>query len=139
VTQPDSEDARPLTNVEAELQAIEERLGKNLSGRLVKFGSHGLPASPDNILAELPTAFVVHFASHAEQDDANPLESCLFLESPLTISRIMGTRTPRASLAFLNACKTAMGDKIVPDEAINLAVAFWYTGFSSVDYVVSIF
>jgi tetratricopeptide (TPR) repeat protein len=132
VAQPKSEDTRQFLNVEVEVQAIERRLGKNASGRLIKFGSHGPPASPDDVVAELPTASVVHFTCHGNQDDANPLDSCLFLESPLTISRIMGTRMPRASLAFLNACKTAMGDEIVPDEAINLAVAFWYTGFSSV-------
>jgi len=36
---------------------------------------------------------------------------------------------PNASLAFLSACQTAMGDENLPDKAFHLAAALLFAGF----------
>lgn len=62
-----------------------------------------------------------------------PLESALFLhDGKLTISRMQSIhRTIPASLAFLSACQSAMGDESQPDEVIHLAAAMLSAGFQS--------
>ncbi|KIM78748.1 hypothetical protein PILCRDRAFT_10966 [Piloderma croceum F 1598] len=39
---------------------------------------------------------------------------------------------PNASLAFLSACETAMGNENLPDEAIHLGATLLYAGFQGV-------
>jgi CHAT domain-containing protein len=77
---------------------------------------------------------VVHFACHGTQNTKAPLQSALLLhDGPLTVSQIRSVhRDVPASLAFLSACRSGMGDIHQPDEAIHMAAAMLTAGFRSV-------
>ena len=93
-----------------------------------------LNGSVNDVISQLPATSIVHFACHG-QTERNPLESALFLEDgPLTVSQLMEQRQsmPKASLAFLSACETAMGDENLPDEVIHLGSAILFAGFREV-------
>jgi CHAT domain-containing protein len=92
-------------------------------------------------LVHLQESSIVHFACHGVQDLKQPLDSGLiFTNGHLKISEIMcrpdGENAldfkKSMSLAFLSACETAKGDKIVPDEAMHLAATLLFTGFRGV-------
>ncbi|TFK33856.1 CHAT domain-containing protein, partial [Crucibulum laeve] len=103
------------------------------SSDLIKLGVPGAPAGVEDVISQLSTASICHFACHGNQDSLNPLDSALLLEDgPLKISRIMQHPMPHATLAFLCACETAMGDKELPDEAISLGASLLFSGFGSV-------
>jgi CHAT domain-containing protein len=101
---------------------------------LVKFGIPEAPASVDEVITQLSTATIAHFACHGKQNFQNPLDSALTLDGgqPLKVSRIMQQSMPNASLAFLCACETATGDEDLPDEAIHLGASLQFAGFSGV-------
>ncbi|KAJ6553744.1 CHAT domain-containing protein [Mycena vulgaris] len=100
---------------------------------LTKLGTKEEPTSVERVLSLLPGTSFVHFACHGSQDLVNPLESALLLgDGDLKVSKIMQTPIQNASLAFLSACETAMGDENVPDEAMHLAATMLFAGFRGV-------
>ncbi|KAJ7930623.1 CHAT domain-containing protein [Mycena leptocephala] len=100
---------------------------------LTKLGTKEEPTSVGRVLSLLPDASFVHFACHGTQDLVNPLESALLLgDGDLKVSKIMQNSIQNASLAFLSACETAMGDENVPDEAMHLAATMLFAGFRGV-------
>ncbi|EAU81916.2 hypothetical protein CC1G_06127 [Coprinopsis cinerea okayama7 len=101
---------------------------------VARVGSADTPSTPDAILNHINTASIVHFGCHGTQDSSNPLDSSLILSGGrLTMgSLIRGCRTSNASLAYLSACETAMGDEERPDESLSLAAAMQFAGFRSV-------
>ncbi|KIM81205.1 hypothetical protein PILCRDRAFT_821657 [Piloderma croceum F 1598] len=117
---------KPLPSTLDELRKIEAHVPEE---NLVKLVS----GTVNDIVSNLPATSIVHFACHGQQNPHNPLESALLLrDGPLTLSQIMQQRVPNASLAFLSACETAMGDKDLPDEAIHLGATLLFAGFSGV-------
>ncbi|THH16518.1 hypothetical protein EW146_g4137 [Bondarzewia mesenterica] len=125
---PTGRQALPYTR--DELQKIECRVPDEC---LVKLGIPGAPSSVENIVSHLPSASMVHFACHGIQHPSNPLKSALLLQDGrLKVSQIMEQSMPNASLAFLSACQTAMGDENVPDEAMHLAATLLFAGFRGV-------
>ena len=116
----------PLTR--NELEKIEEHAPPDC---LVKLGIPEAPATVEDVFSHLSTVSIVHFACHGVQDVGKPLESALILDGgdKLKVSRIMEQPMPSASLAFLSACETAMGDKKLPDEAMHLAASLLFAGF----------
>ncbi|TFK32759.1 CHAT domain-containing protein [Crucibulum laeve] len=113
-----------------ELNKIEMRVASEC---LVKLGVPGSTASIKTVLSHLSSVSIAHFACHAQQDSANPLDSALILEQEdLKISQIMQQPMPNASLAFLCACETAMGDENLPDENLHLGATLLYSGFRTV-------
>jgi CHAT domain-containing protein len=121
---------QPLLCTVDELQKIEDHVPAEC---LVKLGIPGAPASVENVISHLPTVSAVHFACHGKQNARSPLDSALILEDgDLKVSQIMQCPNPNASLAFLSACQTAMGDENLPDEAIHLAAALLFAGFRGV-------
>lgn len=85
------------------------------------------------ILEELPTASILHLACHGQQNARQPLESGFALQDGmLTVARLMELDLSKAFLAVLSACETAKGDSTQPDQAVHLAAAMLFTGFSSV-------
>jgi CHAT domain-containing protein len=98
---------------------------------LLKLGTVAAPASVETVCSHLSSASIAHFACHGEQNINDPLKSALVLaDGQLTVSRIMELSMPNASLAFLSACQTAMGDEKLPDEAMHLAATLLFAGFS---------
>lgn len=117
---------QPLPYTRDELFKIEEHVQKEC---LVRYGIAEAPAFIENVLPHFRTASIVHLACHGEQKK-NPLESALLLEDGrLNVTRLMQLSLDRASLAFLSACQTAMGDEELPDEVIHLAAALLFVGF----------
>lgn len=79
-----------------------------------------------NVLSQLPAAAIFHFSGTS-------LRSSLILEDgELNISQIMGQPLPHASLTFLSACDTAVGDEDLTDDAIHLAATMLFAGFRGV-------
>jgi CHAT domain-containing protein len=80
---------------------------------------------------------VLHFATHAEFDEADPLGSSLLLaatggeEGRLEVQEIFGLDL-HASLVVLSACETALGKLTRGDELTGLTRAFIYAGTPSV-------
>ena len=128
---------QPETNGHLSLPSTREELRK-IEGHvpvssLVKLGIPGAPSSVDAVLNHLSDIYIAHFACHGRQDLTYPLESALLLcDGPLKVSRIMSQPMPSASLAFLSACQTAMGDDKLPDEVIHLAATLLFSGFRGV-------
>jgi len=80
---------------------------------------------------------VIHFASHGEFSENNPLESSIMLsgediESGRLTTEEIFTLNIDASLVVLSACETAIGKINTGDEIIGLTRAFIYAGAPSV-------
>lgn len=131
VIQPNTPTRNPLPFTELELQSIEKLVP---SVHLVKLGTGESSATVKDVLSQLPSSHIVHFACHGIQDASLPLDSGLILHDGerLKISEIMKLPMPNASLAFLSACETAMGTENLPDEAIHLAASLLFAGFRGV-------
>lgn len=87
----------------------------------------------ETVLEHLSEAAIAHFACHGHQDPTDPLKSHLLLASgPLELSRLMERPMPNATLAFLSACETAMGDENCADEVIHIAATMLFAGFRGV-------
>jgi CHAT domain-containing protein len=113
-----------------ELENIEQKVPKLY---LTKLGTVEEPTSIDKVLSHLSTASIVHFACHGVQNLKSPLDSALILsDGDLKMSKIMELSMPSASLAFLSACQTAIGNEEVPDEAIHIAGSMLFAGFRGV-------
>ena len=126
VIQPDTSGYRSLPGTLNELRKIEAVVPDHDLVRLVR-------GSVNDVISHLPTTSIAHFACHGEQNQQNPLESALILQDgQLKVSQIMQQRMPNASLAFLSACETAMGDENLPDEAIHLGATLFFAGFRGV-------
>ena len=92
-----------------------------------------------NVLDQLMTCQLFHFAGHAASSDHNPLESALLLEDwktdPLTVQDLFQTNVQLRSpfLAFLSACGTGrIKDKRYIDEGVHLISACQLAGFRHV-------
>ena len=128
--QPETEGQVTLTQTREEMRQIERHVH---ASSLIKFGSLDAPPSKvEAVLSHLPRASIAHFACHGIQDGFNPLESTLLLDGQLKVSTIMAQSLPNASLAFLSACQTAMGDVTAPDEAMHIAATMLFSGFRGV-------
>jgi hypothetical protein len=65
------------------------------------------------LLQSLPNTTILHLASHGVRDANDPLAGGFIMhDGPLTISDLMAIPAPKAFLAFLSACNTAMSDKV---------------------------
>jgi len=95
--------------------------------------THSNPATISEVLRQLPTASIVHFACHGKQDARNPLNSALILEDgELSVMKIMQQEMRDPQLAFLSACETATGVLEVPDESMHIAASLLGAGFRGV-------
>ena len=124
VIQPTGQD--PLPHTREELDKIQDHVPAEW---LMKYGIPEAPACIDKILLDVPAASIVHLACHGQQN-SNPLDSALILDDgQLTVAQLMQLSLQNASLVFLSACETAMGDAKLPDEVIHLAAALLFVGF----------
>ncbi|CUA74284.1 ATP-dependent helicase ULS1 [Rhizoctonia solani] len=75
----------------------------------------------------------VHLACHAHQNVKDPTQSGFYLyDGTLDLASINRRSFKNKGLAFLSACQTATGDKVLPDEAIHLASGMLMAGYPSV-------
>jgi CHAT domain-containing protein len=130
VIQPDSPSGNSLPYTKEELQSIEKHVKSEF---LVRLGIKNVPATVQEVVSHLSSSDIIHFTCHGKQDAKNPLESGLILhDGRLKVQEIMKQSTSNASLAFLSACKTAMGAEDLPDEAVHLAASLLFAGFRGV-------
>jgi CHAT domain-containing protein len=126
VVQTQTPGQKPLPYTHDELHKIE---GHVPCKSLVKL----VPGSVKDVMSNLSVTSIAHFACHGFQHGQDPLESALFLQDgKLKVSQIMQHSMPNASLAFLSACETAMGDIKLPDEVIHLGATLLFAGFHGV-------
>jgi CHAT domain-containing protein len=84
-----------------------------------------------------PQNDIVHFASHAELSEDDPLASAILLaksdkeDGRLEVREIFGMDL-KASLVVLSACETGLGKLSSGDELVGLTRAFIYAGTPSV-------
>ena len=99
------------------------------------------PSSPhrQDVVCQLPSCAIFHFAGHGQADSTDPSKSCLFLQDwqkdPLTVATLLETYIRQGSpfLAYLSACGTGQvkHDKFL-DESIHLIGACQLAGFRHV-------
>jgi CHAT domain-containing protein len=136
IIQPITPNLRALPFTQVELSEIENQV----PGKWLTTLGRASDTTVQVARAHLRESAIVHFACHGTQDFANPLESGLRLsDGLLKISQIMqkfddenNPTVSGTSLAFLNACETARGDDVMPDEAIHLAASLLFAGFRGV-------
>jgi CHAT domain-containing protein len=120
-----------LPKVAEEVRLVRERFQLAGTNILNAPSDHILLSDMCSLLDE-SSVHVLHMACHGVQDK-NPLKSAFLLrDGKLSIERIMQLNLPCAVLAFLSACKTAKGDRNVPDQAVHLAASMLFCGFRSV-------
>ncbi|MFI6079272.1 CHAT domain-containing protein [Actinoplanes sp. NPDC051343] len=123
---PDLPGLAPLDNADERAALLDSFPG----GRLTVLDSSR--ATRQAVRDELPRHRWVHFSCHGDQDLNEPTHGGLRLrDGALTIADIAADRF-RGDFAGLSACKTAVGGKDLPDEAITLAAALHYTGYRHV-------
>ena len=100
-------------------------------------------ATKREILTQLPNARIIHFGTHGELNDTQPLQSWIALASInedrgfLTVEDIMSQFAPpqtaslSAELVVLSACETGLGE-ITGDGVIGLARGLMATGVKAV-------
>jgi len=85
----------------------------------------------------LGTAGVVHFATHGELNESDPLSSALLLapgggeDGRLEVREVLGLEM-HARLVVLSACETGLGKLSRGDELVGLQRAFLYAGTPAV-------
>lgn len=92
-----------------------------------------------DVVCQLPSCKIFHFAGHGRADSADPSKSCLLLQDwqrdPLTVAMLLETNIRQDSpfLAYLSACGTGQvkHDKFL-DESIHLIGACQLAGFRHV-------
>ncbi|KAH8689815.1 CHAT domain-containing protein [Talaromyces proteolyticus] len=131
VSMPTTPDIAGRLNVTEEVAAIESTTKQHSTVKTLK-----RPAKQD-VLAELKSASICHFACHGRADALEPAKSALLLGNTaleeLSISDLDAIYNPRAQIAYLSACSTAeLGEIGLIDESIHLASTFSLAGFPHV-------
>ncbi|KAF8675704.1 TPR-like protein [Rhizoctonia solani] len=90
-------------------------------------------ATKSAVLAALEEYNCVHFACHACQATSQFDQSGFALhDGRLTLSEITAKTVAGRKFAFLSACQTAKGDKMLADEAVHLTSGLLVAGYSNV-------
>lgn len=99
-------------------------------------GRHHVARDADDLLAALPAATYVHLAGHGDFDPDDPLASGVEVgNGRITLSQLLdvGVRPLwNARLVTLSACRTAVIDGKLPDEAIGLPAGILLAGGAGV-------
>ena len=75
----------------------------------------------------------IHLACHGIQDTSHPLHSGFAMcDARLELSELIKIQNAHADLAFLSACQTSTGDKLLAEEAVHLAGGMLAAGYRGV-------
>jgi CHAT domain-containing protein len=90
-------------------------------------------ATPTAVLDAMETHSWVHLACHGEQNTSDPMQSAFRLNGgTLDLGSIAKKQLKCADFAFLSACQTASGHKVLENEAIHLAAGMLLAGYRTV-------
>jgi CHAT domain-containing protein len=130
VAQPSALGQTHIPGTKAEITSIQ----KHAKGKVPVLRLDANMATVDNVQAGMMDSSWVHFACHGVQNASDPTESALLLagNSRLTLSSIIKLSLPKADFAFLSACQTATGDKVLQEEAVHLAGEMLSAGYRGV-------
>jgi CHAT domain-containing protein len=130
VAQPSALGQTHIPGTKAEITSIQ----KHAKGKVPVLRLDANMATVDNVQAGMMDSSWVHFACHGVQNASDPTESALLLagNSRLTLSSIIKLSLPKADFAFLSACQTATGDKVLQEEAVHLAGGMLSAGYRGV-------
>jgi tetratricopeptide (TPR) repeat protein len=121
-------DLSSLPYVAAEMEAIQTILPKSVTKTVLD-----RPTDTD-VLKQLPSCQIAHFACHGISNSSDPSESCLILhESKLAVKDMVSLKLDHAQLAYISACDAAVNrtDKLL-DDGIHLAGIMQLAGFPHV-------
>jgi tetratricopeptide (TPR) repeat protein len=132
VTMPTTPGESDLHGVEQEASCISEIVGADSATSLTH-------PTASEVLDQLASHSVIHFACHGISNPSNPSASALLLHAKdgtqdrLTVQTISDANTTTAQVAYLSACSTAENSAVqLADENIHLAAAFILAGFRNV-------
>jgi CHAT domain-containing protein len=115
-----------------------EREVNDISANFPKSEIYVKKAATRVMLRQRSAAFsILHFATHGELNETNPMESSLRLavagdDSGRLTTRDIFNLDLKASLVVLSSCETALGKIATGDEVIGFTRAFIYAGSPSV-------
>ena len=91
-------------------------------------------AEHDQLMSALGDVSVVHFACHGAADREQARSSAIFAcrDRPLTLADILGQHLTGTRLVALSACESALSDRKLPDEMINLPAGLIQAGVAGV-------
>jgi tetratricopeptide (TPR) repeat protein len=92
----------------------------------------GAAATKSAVLARLPEATLIHLATHAAFDSANPLESGILLADGVLTAREVLQYRLQADLLVLSACESGQVGILGGEELAGLSQAFLQAGVRSV-------
>jgi CHAT domain-containing protein len=132
---PTTPDGINLASVEQEAKATQQSFaGLVTTTRLNK------PSASD-VLRQLGSHEIIHFACHGVSHPDDPARSALVLQRTnadaeavpglLTVQQVLESRSQPGQLAFLSACSTAENKVVyLADEVIHMTSSFFIAGFS---------
>ena len=130
ISQPDTPMLHPIPGTTAEVQAIERVLVNHNVQHLCLESDN---ATVNQVKTKMDAYSCIHFACHATQDTAKPLQSRFYLhDGQLELSEIIKNQVIGADLAFLSACQTSTGDEKLAQEAVHLAGGMLAAGYRGV-------
>jgi CHAT domain-containing protein len=130
ISQPDTSMLRPIPGTTIEVRAIERVLANHNVQYLCLESDN---ATVNQVKTKMDTYSCIHFACHATQDMAKPLQSGFYLhDGRLELSEIIKKQLIGADLAFLSACQTSTGDEKLSEEAVHLAGGMLAAGYRGV-------
>ncbi|EDR09678.1 uncharacterized protein LACBIDRAFT_319008 [Laccaria bicolor S238N-H82] len=129
ISQANAQGQAALPKTEEEVAKIQTH-AKGLS--VISLG--GSQATVDSVAKEMQDCTWIHLACHGVQRVDDPLKSALILHKGkhLELREIVKMNLPKARFAFLSACQTATGDKLLTDEAVHLAGGMLLVGYQGV-------
>ena len=86
-----------------------------------------------NILDNVADASIVHLACQAKQIPSDPMHSFFSVsDGSLEIVEMGKHLLPKARLAILGSCDSALGDEELPNEVLDIGGAMQLAGFRSI-------
>lgn len=135
VSMPEIPGQSPLPFTESEVEMLAE-ICPSMNFTPIKLRQ---PERKQDILDQLRTCSIFHFAGHGLSHPSQPSRSCLLLQDwetdPLTVDDLRTKRLQDHApfLAFLSACSTSANEEFaLVDEAVHLANACQLAGFRHV-------
>ncbi|KAF6748303.1 CHAT domain-containing protein, partial [Ephemerocybe angulata] len=129
-SQPNAPGATSIPGTTNEVDSIHS-MGRRNGTRVLRL--EGGDVTAGGCLKHMENYSSVHFACHASQDAANPLQSRFLLhKGSLDLATILQSNLKNADLAFLSACQTSIGEEKLSDEAVHLAAGMLAAGYRRV-------